>query len=145
MPFRSAPRVRFDSLDRVPKLPGLYELSLRSGRLLKVGIASNLRRRLRSHAASRQGSLCLKPGGHRRNPNDVSSKSSILAKHLYYDATLTHAYDLTTENGRQQFLHHRCLVRYVVTATRDVAKVRERELERSGKYRYVGRVVVRAR
>ena len=145
MPLRNATRVRFSTLDRVPTLPGVYEVSLLSGRLLKVGIASNLRRRLRRHAASRQAALRLKDGGQRRNPNDVSSKSSILAKHLYYDFTLTRTYDLTTELGRQRFLRDRCQVRYVVTASYDVAKEREPALERSGRYRYVGRVVVRAR
>jgi hypothetical protein len=113
------------------------------GRLLKVGIATNLRRRLRNHAASRQNALRLKPGGKHSNPDHVVSKSSILAKHLYYDANLTRAHDLTTENGRRMFLTQRCVVRF--TKSRDLARIQEREMERSVAYRYRGRVVVRSR
>ena len=143
MPLRNATTIALGELNSVPTRPGVYDVCLRSGALLKVGIASNLRRRLRSHAASRQNVLRLKPGGDRRNPNDVESKSSILAKHLYYDRELTKKHDLTTQDGRATFLLQECVVRYQVTASRERARELEAELERAGAYRYVGRVVRR--
>lgn len=87
----------FLNIDDAPVGSGVYEIHGRNGMALKVGIASNLRRRLQNHRASRDSGLRLKAGGSWNNPDDVESHSSILAKHLYYDSTITTAYDL--KNG----------------------------------------------
>lgn len=137
--------MRFSEVDQaIPKgQPGLYEIWTLSGVPLKVGIAGDLRKRLRNHRASRQNRLRLKNGGSWSRPEDVESKQSILAKHLYFDRALTHGYDLTCEAGRRAFLDDCCEVRILATISRDEARELEKQLEASGLFRYTGRVRTR--
>jgi len=131
--------IRFNEIeDKIPKGPGIYEIYTDSGIALKVGISSNIRKRLLQHRASRQNRLKLKPGGNRLNPNDVLSKESILAKHLYYDSTVTKEYNLATENGRKAFLSDKCYIRFKETETKAEARRMEKQLEMSGQFRYIG-------
>ena len=132
--------VPFADIANVPDACGIYEVLTNSGLALKVGIATSLRRRLAAHARSRQSRLRLRVGGTWYNPSDVVSKQSVLAKHLYFDTEIAPEYDLTTEAGRQRFLREQCIVRFMVTPTRDDARNLERELEATGVYRYCGRV-----
>jgi len=111
---------------------------------LKVGIGVNLRKRLLQHRASRQSHLKLKPGGQRSNPADVRSKESILAKHFYYDGSITTDYDLKTEAGRQAFLAERCHIAFEMTETKAVARDLEKRRESSGSDRYLKVVLKRA-
>lgn len=127
----------------VPTLPGIYEIHTLGGISLKVGIASNLRSRLKQHAKSRQSGLKLKPDGKWTNPADVISKGSILAKHLYFDNVISPDYDLQTQTGRSEFLENECRVFFEVTTSKELAREKEIPRERDGDYRYVGRVIVR--
>jgi hypothetical protein len=104
------------------------------------GISGNLRKRLVQHRASRQNALKLKAGGQRSDPNDVNSKSSILAKHLYYDTLLVADYDLQSEAGRRAFLEEKCY--FVFELTRNRAKARDLEKMRECQlpFRYLGKV-----
>ena len=126
-----------------PGLSGLYMIHLRDGLPLKVGIATDLRRRLRHHRQSPDSGLRLKAGGDRSRPEDVKCSRSILGKHLYYDEAIGPGYDLRTEAGRQRFLQERCVVSVQLTPTRAEARGIERTLEASGGFRYVGAVRVR--
>ena len=131
-------RVSFAAIEaEVPEEPGLYQIRTINDECLKVGIAQNLRKRLKQHRASRQACLRLKPGGDWANPADVVSKQSILAKHLFFDQRTN--YDLKTELGRQRFLHTECYVLFLPTRTRAEAREMERQFEREGRFRYVGR------
>jgi len=137
-------RIRFSEIERsVPVRPGIYEIHTDNGLPLKVGVGGDIRKRLLQHRESRQDRLKLREGGDRSNPNDVSSKQSILAKHLYYDRSVTTEYDLTSEFGRRAFLLEKCYITFDVTATRADALKLEKERERLGCFRYVGRVVIR--
>jgi hypothetical protein len=131
---------RFCDIENIEQEPGVYEIHTDTGLALKVGIGKNLRKRLLQHRASLQSCLKLKQGGKWTNPNDVQSKGSILAKHLYYDLSLTNDYDLKTEAGRRAFLHERCYIVLIkITKTKDEARSIEKQLEKDGKnkYRYV--------
>jgi hypothetical protein len=134
--------VRFSELDKLPTEPGLYEVHAH-GEPLKVGIARNLRSRLQHHLASRQRYLKLKQGGSFANPNDVISKRSILAKHLFFDRSISRQHDLRSEEGRRTFLSQECVIRYVITLDRHAARQLEISRERSMKFRYVGRTQIR--
>jgi hypothetical protein len=137
-------RVTFDEIeDVVPPSPGLYEIHTLSGVPLKVGIGVDVRERLLQHRASRESGLKLKDSGDWANPDDVASKKSIVAKHLYYDRSITNEYDLKTEWGRRQFLLNDCFILFEITDSKAAAEVRERELEGTGRYRYCGRVQCR--
>lgn len=127
-------------LQEAPHSPGIYEI--RTGRkMLKVGIGGNLLKRLKQHAKSSQARLKGRNGSKLwRHPKDVTSKGSILAKHLYFDISITKRYDLRTEEGRRRFLNEKCQVRFEETKTREAAQLRERKMEASKRYRYVGRV-----
>ena len=130
--------IRFSEIETaVPSTPGLYEIVTDEGKLLKVGISGNLRRRLIQHRQSKQSRLKLKEGGEWSNPNDVLSKQSILAKHLYFHSPVT-GYDLKTEAGRQAFLDQQCHLLVTVTLTREEAREMERLKEQSGAYQFVG-------
>lgn len=120
--------------------PGLYEISTNGGVPLKVGIAKELRKRLLAHGASKQSRLKLKDDSLGYVLNNVESKQSILAKHLYFDSSITRKYDLTTESGRASWLEDECHVIIRYTQSREEARELEREKEASGMYRYVGRV-----
>lgn len=114
--------ITFDEISRaVPRGPGIYQIWTISGIPLKVGISSDLYRRLRTHRAS-------------------PLKSSVLARHLCLDRSLTPEHDLTTEAGRRRFLAEECRVTLLRTASRGDARALEIDLERTGKFRYIGKV-----
>jgi hypothetical protein len=87
--------------------------------------------------------LQLKPGGQRCNPNDVRSKGSILAKHLYYDGSIASEYDLTSEMGRRRFLEERCYIVIELARNEEEARKGEKLREQTGQFRYVGPVLKR--
>ena len=138
--------IRFrDIRAKIPKGPGLYEIHTRSGRALKMGIGKNLRARLLKHRASLQRALVAKDGHNRANPDNVVSKGSILAKHLYYDSSLTRCYDLKTQRGRRRYLEERCRIRFWAPDHPGPSFMRrlrglEKWLEEVGHFRYVGKV-----
>lgn len=113
-----------------------------AGVALKVGISIDIKKRLLRHRESKQSRLKLKPHGLWANPDDVRSKQSVLAKHLYYDTAIARDCDLTTEAGRRNFLNESCFV-VIEYKAHSVAKTLERERESSGKFRYVGKVKIR--
>lgn len=126
----------------VPVRPGLYEIR-RGKMLLKVGIAQNLRKRITDHARSAQKRLlgrCPEPWS---APDQVASKQSILAKHLYFDRSIAPRYALRTEAGRVAFLAEQCEFRFRVTASSEAAREIERVLEATKVYRYQGLVIKR--
>ena len=133
-------QVLFEDINTlVPQAPGLYEIYTQDGIALKVGISINLRKRLGQHFASRQNALKLREGGRWENPQDVISKSSILAKHLYFwTPALMRGYDLKAEAGRNRFLAEQCVIRFRVTQTRAEARALEKVLEQDGSFRFVG-------
>ncbi len=136
-------KVRFADIDvRVPKAPGVYEVHTDAGVPLKIGIAVNLLTRLKSHRASRESGLRWREGSDRTNPDDVVSKSSILAKLLYFDTALTATFDLKTELSRRRFLAERCYLLVTPMTLEEALRV-ENEGERSDRFRYVGRVRAR--
>lgn len=125
----------------IDKAPGIYQILTESGAKLKVGISNNLRKRLKQHAASRDSGLekkVLDP----TEPAHLTSKGSILAKHLYFDRDLTgsNEYDLTREAGRNKYLADKCYISFLVTTTRDEARELEKPLEKSGDFRYARKV-----
>ena len=138
--------IKFSEIDTLVRAePGVYEIHTLAGVALKVGIARDLRSRLRGHRASRQSGLrglsadpLAVP-----SPEHVTSKSSILAKHLFFDLAIAPGYDLRTEAGRRSFLAEKCRVYVEYCVTREAARAIERDREASGPYRYVGRVQVR--
>lgn len=137
-------KLRFHEIsEKVPETPGIYEIYTNDGVALKVGIASNLRQRLRQHARSRQISLKFAHDQSDLSPGDVRSKQSILAKHLYFDSSISTECDLKSEKGRQKFLNEFCCLIISETDTREEARRIERQKEAMGGYRYVGRVTKR--
>lgn len=99
-------KVKFDEIkSNVSTNPGIYEIYTNDGMALKVGIAANLKKRLLQHANSRQKSLKFSIEAENVMPSDVDSKQSILAKHLYFDSSISPKYNLTSEIGRQSFLN----------------------------------------
>lgn len=123
---------------KVPQKSGLYEIYTKDHIPLKVGISSNLCKRLSNHYASRQNALKLKVNGNWTNRADVVSKSSILAKHLYFSNEFN-AFDLKTEEGRQRFLKENCYIKFFVTPTREDARAIEKKIEAEGKFPFVGK------
>lgn len=126
---------------------GVYQIWTHSGIGLKVGIADNLRERLCKHAASRNSGLRIKgsagsvnDGMSNLKPSDVVSKASILAKHLYFDHSLSDKFDFTTQEGRCSFLRDQCYVVVQKVGNRAEAREIELQLEKSEKFRFVGRV-----
>ena len=77
----------------------------------------------------------LTPGGDLSIPNNVRSKSSILAKHLYYDQTITTNYDLKCEVCRRKFLLENCYILVAETNTREQAHILELRREQGGTFR----------
>ncbi|WP_444914531.1 hypothetical protein [Microbulbifer sp. TRSA007] len=146
--------IRFDQInEEVPTDPGYYEIYTTKGTLLKVGIAKNLKKRLMQHARSKQSALKTVHRADESCPKiflskDIESKQSILAKHLFFDSKITNdyadrGYNLKTEVGRCSFLNECCRLKFTVTESREEAKINEKRLGASGKYRYVGKVVQR--
>jgi hypothetical protein len=138
-------KIRFSEIeDKVPDCKrGIYEIHTDNGIPLKVGISVNIKNRLRQHRDSYDRYLKLKPSGNRDNPNDVKSKRSILAKHLYYDESLSDEYNLKHEDGRQKFLENRCHIKFKTTRTKANARSLEKLRENCGCFRYTGKVVKR--
>lgn len=137
-------KIKFSQINEVVgKVPGLYEIYTNSGIALKVGIARDLRKRLTDHWNSRQSRLKIKDILKPIAPNNMTSKQSVLAKHLYFDSKITSKYDLTTEFGRQNFLNNECYIIVKTMITREEARELEKDLEKSGNYRYVGLVIMR--
>jgi len=137
-------KIRFGEIESLPPAKsGIYEIHTDEGIPLKIGIGKDIRKRLLQHRASKQQRLRLKVRGNRENPNDVESKQSILAKHLYYDRSIATNYDLTTEEGRQAFLLDKCHIVFEITSTRAYAQELELALEHPKNFRYVGRVLIR--
>jgi len=137
-------KIKFSEIKtKVPAEPGIYEIYTKDKTRLKVGIGINLRHRLLQHASSKQRCLKLKPGGNIEDPKDIRSKQSILAKHLYYDKSIAKDFDLTTEQGRQQFLCERCFIIFETMKSKDDAHKKEQLYESERKYRYYGPVIRR--
>lgn len=114
--------VTFNEISKaVPTGPGIYQIWTMTGIALKVGISSDLRRRLRTHRAS-------------------PLSRSVLARHLNRDRTLAPNHDLTTDVGRQRFLADECRIAFISTSSRRDARNLEIRLERTGKFRYIGKV-----
>jgi hypothetical protein len=144
-------RIGFDNLAKqVGTETGVYQIWTRSGIGLKVGIADNLLKRLSDHAASRNSGLriirtsgSVEDGMSDLKPADVKSKGSILAKHLYFDHSLSDEYDFTTREGRCSFLRDQCYVLVQTVSNKAAAREIEQQLEKSRKFRYVGEVFER--
>lgn len=137
-------RIKFSEIkQKVAAKPGIYEIYTFQGVPLKVGIAKNLKRRLLAHGESKQAYLKKNTEGRVNNPSDLTSKRSILAKHLYFDSSITVEYDLKTEQGRKSFLENNCYIKIEITKTRELAREIEKVRESIGKFRYVGRVIRR--
>lgn len=135
--------MRFEeAVTAAPRSPGFYEIKT-DRELLKIGIATDLRRRLRQHARSKQSRLKSRLPEPWVEPSQVTSKGSILAKHLYFDHSLTRGYNLRIEKERLAFLREQCWVCFTPTRTREAARQFEMKAEASGSYRYVGTVVSR--
>ena len=134
--------IAFADIDKVvTEGPGIYQIWTFGGEALKVGIGTNLRDRLRKHRASRASGLRLRPGGDPDNPDHWVSKASILAKHLYFDQSLTQDFDLTTEGDRRRFLDECCRITFIPTVSKQEARELEKVLEvPPGRFRYQGRV-----
>lgn len=126
---------------KVPTKPGLYEIYTIDNIPLKVGISNNLQKRLLNHYASRQNALKLKLNGDWSKPADVTSKSSILAKHLYF-SDLSKDYNLKTEEGRHRFLEESCFIKFFVTESKEEARALEKIIEASGKFPFVGKTLI---
>jgi len=128
----------------VPRhVTGVYEIHTVRGVALKVGISTNLRRRLRHHGESLQSGLTFKAAKSAPHPREVTSHRSILAKHLYFDRSIAPRYDLRSEAGRQEFLEKNCRIRIKFTSSGAAARRIEKQQERSGRFRYRGRVMER--
>ncbi|MER1969112.1 hypothetical protein [Castellaniella sp. GW247-6E4] len=132
-------RTNFSDIEKdVPECPGIYEIYTLGDVPLKVGISVNLRRRLQQHKESRQKYLLLRPNGDWKNPSDIKSTRSILTKHLYFSTA--EGFDLKIEADRQRYLLENCYILFKTTKSREVARKMEKQLEATGKFRFVGPV-----
>ncbi|MDO8962080.1 MAG: hypothetical protein Q7V02_08260 [Methylophilus sp.] len=135
-------KVLFSDVEsKVTDAPGLYEIYTNSGVALKVGISSNLRKRLIQHSESKQHYLFC-PSGDWSVPKNVTSKRSILAKHLYFLSA--HGYDLKLESERQRFLKKECYILLRPTKTQAEARELEKVQESTDKFWFVGSAMVRS-
>jgi hypothetical protein len=137
--------LKFSEIKRfIPRhVTGVYEIHTVRGVALKVGISTNLRRRLRHHGQSLQSGLTFKAAHSAQHPREVTSHRSILAKHLYFDRSIAPRYNLRSETGRQKFLEKNCRVRIKLTSSEAAARRIETRQERSERFRYRGRVIER--
>lgn len=132
----------FDRLVDIENTPGLYQIFTLDGLPLKVGIAKNLRSRLNQHLKSSQKRLKSTIDGEVLEPSHLQSKQSILAKHLYFDSSLTNDNDLKTECGRRNFLTKETYLLITYTCDREEAKRLEKIAESSDMWRYKGKVKI---
>src|SRR5688572_17747237 len=120
--------IRFgDVATDVGRVIGYYEIHTVTGIALKAGIADDLRKRLSQHGQSLQ--RCLKGKNGSKDwaaPSEVESKRSILAKHLYFDASIAPSYDLRSEDGRRAFLKKECRIFVRAMLSRTAAREYER-------------------
>ena len=140
----TARKVGFSDVPQeIPAAPGIYEIWTHSGMRLKVGISFNLKNRLSDHKASRDSGLKFSADCDTNDPKpgDVRSRKSVLAKHLYFDKTLTTDGDLTTEQKRRDFLLNSCYITFKEMPSRADARRIEKEIENQA--RYFGAVVSR--
>lgn len=129
----------------VTNSPGLYVIYTNHGIPLKCGISVKLLKRLKDHRASCQSGLKKQDGetvnpDDNLNPDDVRSKKSILAKHLFFDEEITDLYNLKTQKGRRDFLLYECYIEFEYTKTKEIARDLEIELESKSIFRYQGMV-----
>jgi len=137
--MRDFDRTNFASIEKsIPERPGIYGIYTLDNVPLKVGISVNLRRRLRQHKESRQKYLLLRFNGNWANPADVKSTRSILAKHLYFSTA--DGFNLKLETDRQRYLLENCYILFKTTGSREEAREIEKQLEATGKFRFIGRV-----
>lgn len=127
---------------KVSSVPGIYEIWTNTGVPLKVGISNNLKKRLKQHASSPD--CLINDEIDPSQPAYLTSKKSILAKHLYFDHAIADVarYDLTTQVGRRTYLANECKIKF--QATKDTKKARyfEKFLEKLGKFRYARKIRV---
>ncbi len=122
--------------------PGIYEIYTNNHIPLKVGISTNIKRRLRQHKNSMQIYLEILKTNLPISPENIRSNQSILAKHLYFDTKIAPNLDLSKENDRQKFLEENCYVKFKYTETKEDARKIEIEKEKLD-FRYIGRVKIR--
>ena len=91
--------ISFVRLNEIKNTFGLYQIHTFDGMPLKVGIAKNLRRRLKQHYKSSQNKLKSTSDAKIIGPSHLKSKQSILAKHMFFDNSLTTDFDLKSESG----------------------------------------------
>lgn len=132
----------FEQLDEISSDSGLYQIFTFEGVPLKVGIAKNLRKRLKQHFQSKQSRLKVMTEGEVSEPSHLQSKQSILAKHLYFDTALTKAFNLKSEQGRHDFLKQETYLLITVTSNIEEARRLEKIAESSDMWRYKGRVKI---
>lgn len=133
----------FDQASQLLKKSGLYQIFTNDEIPLKVGIAKELRTRITHHAKSSQKYLKFKHDGTELKPCNVRSARSILAKHLYFDSSISKDYDLKTEEGRREFLKAECYIKIIYTVSREAARDLERIFEAKRIFRYQGMVIQR--
>lgn len=136
-------KIKFSQIDeKINSSFGLYEIYTNDNIHLKVGISNNLKRRLKQHRNSRQNSLKIKNVDLPILPNNMESKQSILAKHLYFDKNITKKYNLINEEERQQFLENECYIVITETSSKEDARTIEIQKEKEN-FRYIGIVQIR--
>ncbi|MEA3331292.1 MAG: GIY-YIG nuclease family protein, partial [Campylobacterota bacterium] len=83
-------KIKFSEIEyKVNNSSGVYEIFTNEDIPLKVGISNNLKRRLKQHRNSKQKYLKIKNQELPITLSNIESKQSILAKHLYFDNSLT--------------------------------------------------------
>jgi len=133
-------KIKFSEITNLDnKKPGIYEIYTNEHIPLKVGISTNIKRRLREHKNSKQKYLKIKNHNLSISPNNIKSNQSILAKHLYFDTKIAPSFDLTKEEDRKIFLEEHCYIKFKYTTTKQDARKIEIEKEKED-FRYIGKV-----
>jgi len=133
-------KIKFSEIKNLDnKKSGIYEIYTNEHIPLKVGISTNIKRRLREHKNSKQKYLKIKNHNLPISPNNIKSNQSILAKHLYFDSKIAPNFDLTKEKDRQIFLEEQCYIKFKYTTTKLTARKIEIEKEKED-FRYIGKV-----
>ncbi len=136
-------KIKFSEITNLDnKKAGIYEIYTNDDIPLKVGISTNIKRRLREHKNSKQKYLKIKNTNLPITPDNIKSNQSILAKHLYFDKKISSTLDLSKENDRQIFLQENCYIKFKYTETKQDARKIEIEKEKLN-FRYIGRVKIR--